>query len=278
MIHKEQLYQYIQSPGSIDDESIEGMSNLLEKYPFFHTGHMLFLKVLYKKNHWKFKSQIKISSAFIIDKKKLYQLLFTEETEEPKEHETSDQQYDVLNKNEVNTFDDNTRGELPENNEEGLMFIIDETGQENTYQKTIEIGAEQNQFSEMQEENGLLVIEDKPFTTHDDESNHKTSKSGHAKQKNKGNDLIDRFIQNEPGRIRADENNTLKNEDLSKSGTKENDEFYTETLGNIYIQQGYYKKAIHVFQKLSLKYPKKNDYFAAKIKELNQIINKSKKK
>ncbi len=274
MIHKEQLFQYIRSPESIDDESIEGMSDMLEKYPFFHTGHMLFLKALYKKNHWRFKSQIKISSAFIIDKKKLYQLLFREEAEE---HEASDKQSDVLNKNEVNTFDDNTRGELPENNEEELMFILDETGQENTCQKTIEIGAEQNQFSEMQEENGLLVIEDTPFTTHDDELKHKSSKSEPAKQKNKGNDLIDRFIQNEPGRIRADENNTLKNEDLSKSSTKEDGGFYTETLGNIYIQQGYYKKAIHVFQKLSLKYPKKNDYFAAKIKELNQIINKSKK-
>lgn len=278
MIHKEQLYQYIQSPGAIDDESMEEMSNLLEKYPFFHTGHMLFLKALYNKNHWRFKSQIKISSAFIIDKKKLYQLLFEEEAEKRKEHEDKDQQYDVLNKNEVNTFEDNTQKELPENNEEELMFIIDDTGQENTCQKTIEIGVEQNQFSEMQEENGLLVIEDTPFTTHDDNTKHKTSKSGPAKQKNKGNDLIDKFIQNEPGRIWADENNTFKNEDLSKSSTKEDDGFYTETLGNIYIQQGYYKKAIRVFQKLSLKYPKKNDYFAAKIKELNQIINKSKKK
>jgi hypothetical protein len=276
MIHKEQIYQYIESPGTIDDKSIGKINQLLETYPFFHTGHMLFLKALYKTGHWKYKSQIKRSSAFIIDKKRLYQLLFEEEAEEIREPEMKEQ-HSESSKKDVDTHVEKTQTALYDTNDEELIFMLDDAGQENTFQKTIEIKAEQNQTSEMQEENGLLVLEDTPPEISGENEKTEPQKNGHAKQKYKSNDLIDQFIQNEPGRIRADENNTSKNEDLSKPSAKEDDGFYTETLGNIYIQQGYYKKAIHVFQKLSLKYPKKNDYFADKIKELNQIINKSKK-
>ena len=44
-------------------------------------------------------------------------------------------------------------------------------------------------------------------------------------------------------------------------------EFYTETLGQVYAQQGYYEQAIEVFSKLILLYPQKSAYFAALVKE-----------
>jgi len=47
----------------------------------------------------------------------------------------------------------------------------------------------------------------------------------------------------------------------------EDPEFYTETLGQVYAQQGYYEQAIEVFSKLILLYPQKSAYFAALVKE-----------
>ena len=47
----------------------------------------------------------------------------------------------------------------------------------------------------------------------------------------------------------------------------EDPEFYTETLGQVYAQQGYYEQAIEVFSKLILLYPEKSAYFAALVKE-----------
>jgi tetratricopeptide (TPR) repeat protein len=44
-------------------------------------------------------------------------------------------------------------------------------------------------------------------------------------------------------------------------------EFCTETLGQVYAQQGYYEQAIEVFSKLILLYPQKSAYFAALVKE-----------
>ena len=46
--------------------------------------------------------------------------------------------------------------------------------------------------------------------------------------------------------------------------------FFTETLGHIYAQQGYYEQAIEVFSKLILLYPQKSAYFATLIKEIEE--------
>ena len=52
-----------------------------------------------------------------------------------------------------------------------------------------------------------------------------------------------------------------------------NEDFVTETLASIYAQQGYYKKAVQIFEKLSLKYPEKSTYFAAQIEKVKHLMN-----
>lgn len=47
-------------------------------------------------------------------------------------------------------------------------------------------------------------------------------------------------------------------------------DFYTETLAQIYAEQGYFEQAIHIYSKLILAYPEKNAYFAALIRKLEQ--------
>lgn len=51
---------------------------------------------------------------------------------------------------------------------------------------------------------------------------------------------------------------------------------FTETLARIYIKQERYEKALEIIRKLSLKYPKKNAYFADQIRTLEQLIINSK--
>jgi hypothetical protein len=61
---------------------------------------------------------------------------------------------------------------------------------------------------------------------------------------------------------------------MAKLSIMENDDLCSETLAKIYLDQGNYARAKSMFERLSLKYPQKSVYFAARIKEINDIINK----
>jgi tetratricopeptide (TPR) repeat protein len=89
------------------------------------------------------------------------------------------------------------------------------------------------------------------------------------------NHLIDRFLSSDPGMIRnSGEAIEFKTDKafLEKS-LAESDDLITETLASIYFQQKKYEKAQKAYQKLSLKYPEKSVYFAARIKEIEVLKN-----
>jgi len=88
-----------------------------------------------------------------------------------------------------------------------------------------------------------------------------------AQRKKEPQNIIDEFMQNQPTIDRKKEPSTQ--EDLSEKSVKEM-EIVTERLAEIYVLQGLKDKAIEVYEKLILKYPEKNIYFAKKIEELKK--------
>ena len=72
---------------------------------------------------------------------------------------------------------------------------------------------------------------------------------------------------------------TLKNktQDLIrqniKKSVKHNDTLTTETLAEIYAEQGHYQRAIQAYEILCLKYPKKSGFFADRIEEIKNKLN-----
>ena len=48
-------------------------------------------------------------------------------------------------------------------------------------------------------------------------------------------------------------------------------DLYTETLAQIYAEQGYYEQAKVIYSKLILAYPEKNAYFAALIQKIDEL-------
>lgn len=92
----------------------------------------------------------------------------------------------------------------------------------------------------------------------------------------KKKDLVDSFLeQSSAKRIRLETTSekTTENVDISLDSVREHDDLMTETLANIYIKQKQYLKAIDVFDRLRLKYPEKNIYFARRIEKLKDQIN-----
>ena len=101
----------------------------------------------------------------------------------------------------------------------------------------------------------------------------------------RGHELIDGFIERseEETSIRlqpADENKAISEEEQSETHHEEDedDSCFTETLAKIYVKQHRYSKALEIIKKLSLKYPKKNAYFADQIRFLEKLIINAKSK
>lgn len=95
-------------------------------------------------------------------------------------------------------------------------------------------------------------------------------------EKEQTEDLIDKFLKADP-KITPSKTEFYTPGNMAKLSITDNEDFVSETLAVIYIKQGYYPKAIRVFEKLSLKFPEKSTYFAARIKELESLQKNNKK-
>ena len=89
----------------------------------------------------------------------------------------------------------------------------------------------------------------------------------------------DYFSQAEYDKVRDSSDNVFSRyaakarQERSYEGVAEGEEFemYTETLAQIYAEQGYYEQAKDIYSKLILAYPEKSAYFAALIQKLNEL-------
>ena len=88
----------------------------------------------------------------------------------------------------------------------------------------------------------------------------------------KGQSLIDKFIESNPkispiGNEPESHTNVpiIPETDISES-------IFTESLAKIYIRQKQYDKAKRIFEKLNLKFPEKNRYFADQIEKIDKLI------
>jgi hypothetical protein len=98
--------------------------------------------------------------------------------------------------------------------------------------------------------------------------------------KSKLDDILDRFIENEPkiSRPKAPVEDKPKRpfyspEKKARESVDMQHMPVSETLGKIFELQGNYPKAIFVYEQLILANPEKKSYFAARIEELNKKIN-----
>jgi len=90
-------------------------------------------------------------------------------------------------------------------------------------------------------------------------------------------EIIDKIISNLPKTPKINTSQKFYSaEDKARESLLETEDLVTETLAKIYAEQGNIHKAIRAYEILSLKFPNKNAYFAAKIKELKEKLNKNK--
>lgn len=86
-------------------------------------------------------------------------------------------------------------------------------------------------------------------------------------------ELIDSFIKTEPS-ITRHKAAFFNPADAAKDSVMDEENIVSETLAEIYFDQKKFKKSIRIYKKLSLKFPEKSSYFAARIEKVAEELKK----
>ena len=89
----------------------------------------------------------------------------------------------------------------------------------------------------------------------------------------------DYFSQDDYDQVRSSDDNVFsryaakarREKPEQSEGTSEDLGLYTETLAQIYAEQGYYDQAKYIYSKLILAYPEKSAYFASLIQKIEEL-------
>ena len=86
-------------------------------------------------------------------------------------------------------------------------------------------------------------------------------------------DIVEEFIRKDPS-ITRHQATFFTPEGAAKDSVTDEENIVSETLAEIYFSQRKFQKAISIYQKLSLKYPEKSTYFAARIEKAVEELKK----
>lgn len=309
-MNKTEFFDYVSNPGLLNKETVSSLNEIIEEYPWFQTARMLLVKNLHLIDHVRFNSELKTTAAYIADRKRLFELIHNqqeeiEETEpakpnnkdivikEDKHKETAHKQNepnqsstglstsfvsvsdyfqtdDVYETNDGNTIDFRSLSKKakPEDNSPMVMPSADFLEYESTSYTSYQL----NTPTDLNEEENrsfsgwLNALRNAPIEP--------TSKK-EPPTKKKTQQLIDNFLSFDTPKIvaNAKSNSSEKSLERHQRSIDESDDLLSETLANIYIKQKHYEKAIGIYEKLCLKYPEKNAYFAEQINNLEKRIN-----
>ena len=95
-------------------------------------------------------------------------------------------------------------------------------------------------------------------------------------EKQKKNELIDRFIETSPKIPPVKHDAPLSPSAIVEPSMADNTYLMTETLARVYLEQKKYNKAIQAYQILILKYPEKSSFFADRILDIKNLQQNNK--
>ena len=257
------LRQWIEQPGTLDEHSVGELRMWIERYPYFQSVRLLYLKNLALLEDASFGEELHKQALFVADRRVLFRLI---------------------------------EGENEENGAlDAALHSVASAAEEPGIDRTLSLidaflAQSPERMQPAQSAELDYALDYTPYLLQEDEAG---DESG-AEEKTaevpplRGQELIDSFIQGQR-QVRMEQHvSPLADADVPAdaqssgpdiSHADELDEScFTETLAKIYIKQHRYEKALEIIKKLSLNYPKKNAYFADKIRTLEKLIINAKSK
>ena len=240
------IIDYIRRPDTIDDDAIAQLQALTQEHPYFHVARILLLQGLYRKHAPTYDETLRNTAILVPSREAIFHL-----TEEP--HYTQAEEH--------KRYEETTDGESR------TVSLID-----NFLEAQKPFTPVSHPIDAAQDYIGYLLQQE--------------SMQGGQRQEAlpmNGGGVVEDFLENDHGRIvlKDDIENEQNESQVDESETTQNDEnngILTEIMAGIYIKQGKYENAVKIIRQLSLKYPKKNRYFADQIRFLEKLILNNKHK
>ena len=248
-MHAEKIVALMRGEAQYDEETLSGLSKIIEKYPYFQTAHLLNTLNLFHLEDAYFLYELRKTAIYLNDRRKLFFLVenrfFNSDKIEALQHKIPENPDSVFKLIDTFLSEQSENDEITDNTEVTQDFSPASIDYVNHY------------FSENQEDN-----------------------SG-SDRKLKFQDTIDRFLEkDEISPIKIELNNQDKIEkkvvfDLEQS---DDNDFVSETLAKFYVKQRKYDKALEIIRKIILHYPEKSSYFADQIQMLEDLVSINKNK
>lgn len=248
------IVYYISHPELLNADTAQELKACVEQYPYFHAVRLLYLQNLFLIHAADFGAELTKAAALVPDRRVLFRMI------EGLKYEMKPM---ARKKKPVRRESDNT-----DRTASLIDQFLDEQPDESMQtRRKLTVADATTDYAAY-----LLQMDDA------EEEVPVTEKS------QRSSNLIDDFIGQNQGQIVLPpaEDTVDESEDIEPDPTMQNndteEDYFTETLAKIYIQQGRYEKAIEIIRKLNLNYPKKNRYFADQIRFLKKLVINEKSK
>ena len=276
-------YTYlINKPHAINGKQTDALEKVLDEFPFFQSARALRLKGLFNQNSFKYNYALKVTAAHTTDRTVLFDFI-TSDTFVAIQKGLYDKK--VLELLDISVVDceeikSEIRFESKTNPlEQSILTSIKGVSEVKEDTKIavekLEIGKpldfsinEKHSFQEWLQLSRIEPIVRKK------ENLVSIERLTLEEEKNKKNELIDKFIESSP------KISPIRQEEVSKTYAEQsqtnNSYLMTETLARVYLEQKKYQKAIQAYEILILKYPEKSSFFADRISDI-EILQQNNK-
>ena len=276
-------YTYlINKPHAINGKQTDALEKVLDEFPFFQSARALRLKGLFNQNSFKYNYALKVTAAHTTDRTVLFDFISSDTFVAIQKGLYDKKVLELLDISVVDCEEikSEIRFESKTNPQEqsiltsikGLSEVEEDT---KIAVEKLEIGKpldfsinEKHSFQEWLQLSRIEPIVRKK------ENLVSIERLILEEEKNKKNELIDKFIESSP------KISPIRQEEVSKTYAEQsqtnNSYLMTETLARVYLEQKKYQKAIQAYEILILKYPEKSSFFADHISDIKILQQNNK--
>ncbi len=271
-MNKEQFIEYLRSPKRLKNAEQAEFSLMVHDFPYCQSAHMLKTLKLFLDKNVLFETELKTTAIYAGSRrilKRHIDRLSEEKTRVVLPDEEKSNQRAPLSVEKDEPPKESIEPEKP-------IPSSASSGQEKEMKRTVTIHKEQPTHPVDKEKKLSLqelkkIVADRIRAIEDEKRKEQVDKGEKPQKPKSTKEIIDTFIRNNPS-ISRPKVAFFDPMEYAKESVVDRENIVSETLAKIYFDQENFQKAIHIYKKLSLKFPEKSSYFAALIEKAKRNL------